>query len=73
MLGEGFTIAATPFITDAFCKCGNTLKQVSNGLFGSAMFCTKCEKVYTLKLVQAPTKDVGSEFLGQCRKETKDE
>lgn len=71
MIFDGFKIAASPFITDAYCKCGNRLHEVSNGLLSAAMFCPKCENVYLLKLVKLPDKKVTKEFLEQCRKKTK--
>jgi len=71
MIFNKFKIAASPFITDAYCKCGNGLKQVSNGFMSVAMFCPKCENVYTLKLIKTPAKIVDEAFLKQCREETK--
>jgi len=73
MLFDKFSISATPFIHDALCKCGNRLKQVSNGLLSAAFYCPKCENVYRLKLVKAQAKDVTEEYLKQCRKEIKDD
>ena len=72
MIFNKFKISAAPFITDAYCKCGNGLKQVTNGLMSVAMYCPKCENVYTLKLIKAPAKDVTEKFLKQCREETKE-
>ena len=71
MIFDKFKIAATPFIYDAYCKCGNSLIEVSNGWFSISMFCPKCEKVYGLKLVKIPDKKISKEFLEQCRKEVK--
>jgi hypothetical protein len=59
---------AVPEFKDLYCKCGHTLTRVSNGLFGIAFFCTKCENVYTLKLIKAPAAKVDDEFIAQCRK-----
>lgn len=67
---DDFEIHASPFITSAYCKnCHNSLKQVSNGWFSKAMFCPKCETVYTVKLIKVPEKKVNKEFLEQARKE----
>lgn len=71
MIFEGFKIAAIPFITDAYCKCSETLKQVSNGLVGAALYCQKCENVYLIKKIKVPAKKVTKDFLKQCRQETK--
>jgi len=66
---DNFEIAATPFIHHAYCKCGKSLVQVSNGFFSKAMYCPKCENVYTLKLVKVPAKKIGNDFIDQCREE----
>lgn len=67
---EGFSIHAQPFITGATCReCRNTLAEVSNGFFSSAMFCPKCEAVYILRLVKLPAAKVTAEFAAQCREE----
>ena len=69
---KNFRIWASPFIKDAYCKCGEELKQVSNGLFGVVMFCPKCENVYELKLIKVPKGKVGMAFLEQARREVKE-
>lgn len=67
---EGFSIHAHPFISNASCReCHATLKEVSNGLISSAMFCPKCESVYILRLVKLPKNKVTPEFLAQSRQE----
>lgn len=71
MIYDGFKIAATPFITDAYCKYGHRLIEVPNGILSSALFCPKCEDVYQLKLVKTHKSKVTEEFLQQCRKKTK--
>lgn len=71
MIYDNFKISASPFICDAYCKCGNRLIEVSNGMFSTAMYCPKCENVYALKLIQVPKKKVTEEFLEQCRKDKK--
>lgn len=68
---ENFEIHAQPFLSNAYCRCGNNLKEVSNGLFSSAMFCTKCENVYIAKLIKLPDKKISDEFLEQARSEIK--
>lgn len=66
---EGFEIYATPFIRRAYCKdCHNSLVEVPNGFFGVAMFCSKCENVYLLKLIKAPSNKVSRRFLERTRK-----
>jgi len=70
MLFKGFKIHATPFIEDAYCKCGEELKMVSNGLLSSALYCPKCEKIYELKLIKVPGDKISKEYLEQCRKES---
>ena len=72
MKGKNFTISAVPKIIDALCKCGNYTKQVSNGWFGFALFCPKCETVYELKMVKVPQKKVNNDFLIMCRNQTKE-
>ncbi len=68
MIFDNFKITATPFIHDAYCKCGKTLIEVSNGRFSISMFCPKCENIYGLKLVKIPDKKISKEYLEQCRK-----
>ena len=70
---DNFEIYATPHIIEAYCRCGNTLIEVSNGLFSRAMFCSKCENVYQLKLIKVPQKKISSDFLKQARKEVEEE
>jgi len=65
---DGFRIEAYPQITDAACKkCRGRLREVDNGWFSTAMFCPKCESVFTLKLIKTPAKNVSKDFLEQCR------
>lgn len=64
-----FRIVAEPYITEAYCNCGQELKTVSNGLLASALFCPKCEAVYQLKLIRVPKKQISDEYLEQCRRE----
>ncbi|MFX0212226.1 MAG: hypothetical protein ACFFDT_40005 [Candidatus Hodarchaeota archaeon] len=68
---ENFEIAASPFITKAYCRdCHESLVQVSNGWFSKAMFCPKCENVYVVKLVKVQKAKINKEFLEQARKES---
>lgn len=71
MIFDNFKIAASPFIADAYCKCGNKLHEVPNGLLSVALFCPKCDDVYQLKLVKTPKTKVPEEFLEQCRNKVK--
>jgi len=71
MIFEGFKIAATPFIHDAYCKCGSYLTEVDNGWFSKAMYCPRCENVYVLKLVKLSNNRVPDKFLKQCREKVK--
>lgn len=65
---KNFSIHASPFISDAYCECGNSLKEVSNGFFSIVMFCSICENIYQLKLIKVPNKKIDHEFLEQCIK-----
>jgi glycyl-tRNA synthetase alpha subunit len=71
MLYDNFKIGASPFIHDAYCKCGHVLVEVSNGFLSTAMFCEKCENVYQLKLVKTPASKISKEFIEQCKKRIK--
>jgi hypothetical protein len=71
MMFTNFKIHATPHISEAYCKCGSELKEVSNGWLSIAMFCPDCERVYTLELYNVPKKKVTETFLKQCRDELK--
>lgn len=66
---NNFNLNARPFLNNAYCGCGNLLKEVSDGFISSAWFCPKCENVYTLKLIKVPKKKVNDNFLKQARKE----
>jgi hypothetical protein len=66
---DKFRIAAMPFITDAYCECGGTLQEVSNGFLSRAMFCPRCENVYLLKLIKVPKKKLTERFMEQAREE----
>lgn len=69
---DKFRISAIPFIHDAHCRCGTTLKQVSNGFLSVAMYCPKCEAVYALRLIRVPKKQIGKKFLAQARREARE-
>ncbi len=65
-----FEIHAIPFISNAYCKkCRNKLIEVDNGWLSKAMFCPKCNNVYTLKLIKVPDKNVSKGFLRQAELE----
>lgn len=65
-----FTIAATPVITEAYCKaCGDYLHTVSDGFFSNVLFCNKCKAVFELKLVRVSDKKLSKEFIVQSEKE----
>jgi hypothetical protein len=66
---EKFRIVASPYITDAYCECGNSLKEVSDGWFSSAMYCGKCNNIYKLKLIKMPKNKINRKFIAQCKKE----
>lgn len=68
---DKFRITASPFITDAYCACGTELREVPDGRLSSAMFCPKCESVYTLKLIKLPKKQISAEYLKQAREDAK--
>ena len=69
MIFENFQIAATPFIHHAYCKCGESLIEVSNGLLSKVMYCPKCENVYQLKLIKISDRKLNQDFIDQCRQE----
>jgi len=71
MIFDNFKIAASPFIADAYCKCGNKLHEVPNGFMSIVMYCQKCEDVYQLKLVKMPKAKVPRDFLEQCKSKLK--
>jgi len=71
MIYDGFKIHSTEYIHDAYCECGNSLTEVSNGLLSAALYCPKCENVYLLKKVKLPRNKVTKEFLKECRFEIK--
>lgn len=52
-----------------FCKCGNYLYEVSNGLLDIAWICSKCFKVYQLELRNVPSKKISKEFIEQSKEE----
>jgi len=64
---NNFKLAASPFLTDAYCKFGHSMIEVPNGFLSFCMFCPECEDVYTLKLVKANKKNVSEEYLKQCK------
>jgi len=68
---EGFSIHAVPHIMNAYCKCGESLNQVSNGWISKVMYCSKCENIYELVLRKIPNKKVTEKFLIQCREKIK--
>lgn len=68
---DKFSLAARPFITDAYCQCGGTLREVMDGLLSIAMFCPKCESVYKLKLVKVAKSRVNPKFIEQAKAEIK--
>jgi hypothetical protein len=71
MIYNGFKIHSVEHIHDAYCECGHTLTEVSNGLLSSALYCDKCENVYLLKKVKLAKKQLTKDFLKQCRFEVK--
>ncbi len=71
MIFGNFEIHATPHIMQAYCNCGHSLNELSSDFTSSAMFCSKCENVYALKLIKVPAKKLNPKFMEQCRKEAK--
>ena len=69
MIFEKFKISAMPFICDAYCECGKTLIEVSDGWMSSALYCEKCENVYALKMVKVNKAKISEKYLQQCREE----
>ena len=70
MKGKNFTLSAMPFLSDAYCECGNNLKEVSNGWFSKVWYCIKCKYIYELKLIKMPKKKLNKDFMVQCEKES---
>ena len=71
MIYAGFEIHSTEHIYDAYCECGASLTEVSNGMLSTALYCEKCENVYVIKKVKLPKNKVTKEYLNQCRFEVK--
>lgn len=64
-----FKIHSIPRIMEAYCKeCSKLLEEVPNGWVSVAMFCSKCEAVYELKLVKTPKKKINPEWLKRVKK-----
>ena len=70
MIYDNFKLVAFPHITDAYCKCGETLREVSNGFLSTSMYCPRCENVYQIKLIKVPPSKITEKYLKQCREET---
>lgn len=69
---QDFSIHASPFISEAYCRdreCRAGLVEVSNGWLSVALFCPKCESVYELKLIKVTPSKVSQDFLTQAREE----
>ena len=66
---KNFEIATYSSIKATCNKCHNYLKEVSNGIFDTVLFCPKCEIVFELKLIQVNNKKITKEFIEQCWKE----
>lgn len=65
---DNFALTAMPHVVDAYCRdCGTRLTEVSNGFLSIALFCSKCENVYALKMIKVH--NPGKSYLEQCRKE----
>jgi len=64
-----FEVNARPFFSNAYCKCGATLREVSNGLMSVLLFCPQCERAYEPKLIEIPVKKINGKWLEQARKE----
>lgn len=57
---------------DVYCpNCGGTLKQIANGIFGTAWICVKCHSVYQLHLIKVPKKELNKEYMEYALKEIK--
>lgn len=64
---DGFDVHASPFLTDAYCECGEKLNEVSNGWISAALYCKKCENVYVITKRKLQKNKITREFLQQCR------
>jgi len=47
-----FKIRTEYKVHDAYCNCGEELKEISDGWFDSAYICKECKSFYKLKLVK---------------------
>jgi hypothetical protein len=53
MTEDHFRIGASPYFADVRCpKHGNDMKELENGWFSTAWWCSKCETPYKLQLVK---------------------
>jgi hypothetical protein len=66
---QNFDIEVAPYIANAVCKCGNSLREVSSDSKSVAMFCSECNNVYEPKLVKIPSNKVTEEFIERAKKE----
>jgi len=53
MIYDNFEIVASPCITRTRCpKCLNDTIELDDGWFSQCWWCKKCEKLFTLKMVE---------------------
>lgn len=52
-----------------YCKCGNYLYEVSDGLFDKKWICEKCHKIYQLELREISKKKISKEYMDQSIKQ----
>jgi hypothetical protein len=76
MIYKEFEIIAFPKIIRASCKtCGNEMIEIPDGWFASALYCTSCNDIYTLRLLRVDKKKIDKHLLKeiQARYGKKDE
>jgi len=66
---KNFELNARPFLSNAYCECGERLKEVSSGWFSKVWFCKECDNVYQLELRKIPKKKISIDFLAQYKRE----
>jgi len=69
---KDFSLHASVHLCDAYCrKCQGKLVEVPDGWFSKGLFCPHCEIVYTIKLVQVPSKRVDKRWLKSVKEKLK--
>ncbi len=48
---KNFTITSEPVIENPICNCGGDLETINQGLSAPYLFCSECEKVYKIGII----------------------